>query len=136
MKKERKKLPVFMIFVGIMQIFGNVSIYTGATFFLTRTWQGKSMLANIIIPFAIWLLLNIFESDGTEDDMRLGLWIMLAVNNVAAAMCSTASVFLMAMLIGISGLVLTIREKNIQIALRLVITCIPLVLYGVIFMVI
>lgn len=136
LKKERKKLPIFMIFVGIMQLFGNVSIYTNATFFLTRTWQGKSMLANFIIPVAIWLLLNIFESEGDEDDMRLGLWIMLGLNNIMAAMCSTASVFLMAMLIGVSGLILTIREKNIQIALRLVITCIPLVLYGVIFLVI
>lgn len=136
LKKERKKLPIFMIFVSIMQIFGNVSIYTNATFFLTRTWQGKSILANVCLPATIWLLLNIFDSDTPEQDNRLGLWTTLFTVNIVSAMSSTASVFLMAMLIGISGLVMSIREKNIQNLLRLIITCIPLVVYGAIYMLI
>ena len=136
LRKDKKKIPIFMIFVCLMQIFGNVSIYTNATFFLTRTWQGKSILANLVIPAAIWLLLWIFDSDLGEKDNRLGLWILLFMVNIVAALSSTASVFLMAMLIGIYGLVLSICEKNIQILLRLMITCIPLVLYGVMFLLI
>lgn len=134
LKKERKKLPIFMIFVGIMQVFGNVSIYTTATFFITRTWQGKSMLANIVIPVTIWLLLNIFDSEVYEKDNRLGLWIVLFMNNIVAAMCSTTSVLLMAMLVGVSGLVLSIKEKNPQVLLKLIVTCIPLVAYGCMFL--
>ena len=53
-----------------------------------------------------------------------------------AALSSTASVFLMAMFIGLAGLVLSIVEKNIQILLRLMITCIPLVVYGVMYLLI
>lgn len=134
LRKERKKLPIFMIFVAIMQVFGNVSIYTNATFFLTRTWQGKSVLANICIPAIIWLLLSLFDSDRQENDSVLGLWIILFVVNIVAAMSSTASVFLMAMLIGLSGLILSIKEKNLQILLKLIITCIPLVVYGVLYL--
>lgn len=134
LKREPKKLPIFMIFVGIMQIFGNVSIYTNATFFLMRTWQGKSLLANVCIPGVLMLMLFIFESDSFEGDRRFGFWFDLFVLNIVAAMCSTASVFLMAMLIGITGLVLAIKEKDIQIILRLVITCFPLVAYGVAFL--
>ncbi len=134
LKRERNKLPIFMIFVAIMHIFGNVSIYTNATFLITRTWQGKSMLANVCIPGVIWLLLNIFDSESIEGDRRLGLWFTLFNLNIVAAMSSTASVFLIAMLIGMSGLVLTIREKNTQILLRLLITCIPLVIYGAMYL--
>lgn len=134
LKRERKKLPIFMIFVAIMQVFGNVSIYTNATFFLTRTWQGKSLLANVCIPGVLWLLLNIFDSDNLEDDMRFGFWMDLFALSIVAAMSSTASVFLIAMLIGMSGLVLALKEKNIQILLRLVITCVPLVGYGVLYL--
>lgn len=130
LKREQKKLPIFMIFVAIMQVFGNVSIYTNATFFLTRTWQGKSILANVCIPGVLWLLLTIFDSDTFEGDKRFGLWINLFGLNIVAAMSSTSSVFLIAMLIGLSGLVLAVKEKNIQILLRLIITCIPLVAYG------
>lgn len=134
LKREQKKLPIFMIFVAIMQVFGNVSIYTNATFFLTRTWQGKSILANVCIPGVLWLLLNIFDSDALDGDRKIGLWITLFGLNIVAAMCSTASVFLVAMIIGISGLVLAIREKNLQILLRLIVMCIPLVAYGTMYL--
>lgn len=134
LKREKQKLPVFMLFICIMQIFGNVSIYTNATFFLTRTWQGKSLLANIVLPALLWLLIWIFDGEGYEKESRVGLWVMLVVTNFVAAMSSTASVFLAAMFIGVTGLVMGIREKDIQIPLKLMISCIPLVLYGVIFL--
>ncbi|MDD6202710.1 MAG: DUF6077 domain-containing protein [Lachnospiraceae bacterium] len=135
-KRDRKKLPMFMIFICIMQIFGNVSIYTNATFFLTRTWQGKSLLANLVIPAVLWLLLWIFEKEGYEKENRIGLWLMLFNVNIVAALSSTASVFLIALLIGVNGIVLGIQEKTIQIPLRLMITCIPLVVYGAMFLLI
>lgn len=136
LRKERKKLPVFMIFVGIMQVFGNVSIYTNATFFLTRTWQGKALLANVVIPFAFLILLTIFDSEKFEKDNKIVFWIMLGITNIVAAMCSTTSVLLMAMLIGISGLVMSIKEKDMQILLKLIVTCIPLVIYGCMYLLI
>lgn len=136
LKKDKRKLPFFMIFIAIMQIFGNVSIYTNATFFLTRTWQGKSLLANIVIPAIIWLLLWIFESDGYSKENRIGLWILLFMVNIVAALSSTASVFLVALLIGVTGVVFAVRERSIQIPLRLMITCIPLVVYGAMFLLI
>ncbi len=134
LKREPQKLPVFMIFISIMQIFGNVSIYTNATFFLTRTWQGKSLLANVVLPAIIWLILWIFDSENYEKEPRVGLWTLLVITNFVAAMSSTASVFLAAMLIGVTGLVMGIKEKSIQIPLRLMISCIPLVIYGTIFL--
>ena len=134
LKRDKHKLPVFMIFICFMQIFGNVSIYTNATFFLTRTWQGKSLLANIILPAIVWLVLWIFDSENYEKEYRIGLWILLILTNFVAAMSSTASVFLVAMLIGVIGLVMGIREKNIQIPLRLMISCVPLVIYGAIYL--
>ena len=134
LKHEKQKLPIFMLFICIMQIFGNVSIYTNATFFLTRTWQGKSLLANVVLPAILWLILWIFDSEGYDKENRVGLWTLLVVTNFVAAMSSTASVFLAAMLIGVTGLVLGIKEKDIQIPLRLMISCIPLVMYGVIYL--
>jgi len=133
-KRELHKLPIFIIFISIMQIFGNVSIYTGSTFFLTRTWQGKSLLANVVLPAIIWLILWIFDNENYEKENRVGLWVLLVITNFVAALSSTASVFLVAMLIGTTGLVMGIKEKDIQIPLRLMISCIPLVIYGTMFL--
>lgn len=134
LRREKHKLPIFMIFVSLLQIFGNVSIYTSSTFFLTRTWQGKSLLANVVLPAIIWLVLWIFDSENYDKEYRVGLWLMLVTTNFVAAMSSTASVFLAAVLIGVTGLVMGIKEKDIQIPLRLMIACIPLVIYGVLFL--
>lgn len=62
LKKKGEYLPAFMVIMALLQIFGNVSIFTNETFFLTRTWQGKSVAANFVIPATIWLMLWIFDS--------------------------------------------------------------------------
>ncbi len=132
---DSRKNAAFMMFVNIMYIFGNVSIYTGATFLLTRTWQGKSMLANLVIVSVIWLLLAIFKKDEEEEERQtLGFWTVLFALSIVAAMCSTASVFLMALLIGIYGITMSICRRDVQIALKLMITCVPLVVYGAIYL--
>ncbi len=61
LKKKKEYLPAFMVIIALLQLFGNVSIYTNETFFLTRTWQGKAVAANFVIPATIWLLLWIFD---------------------------------------------------------------------------
>lgn len=142
---DSKKLAAFMLFISFLYIFGNVSIYTRETFMLTRTWQGKSILANLVIAAVIWLLLSIFYRDeerlaalkyGEEDEhLTLGYWIMIFSMSIVAAMCSTAGVFLIGLLIGAYGTVLSLWKRDIQIALKLMITCVPLVVYGAIYMI-
>lgn len=53
--KNKDDVSLFLIFLGIINIFGNVSIYTTSSFLLFRIWQGKAFLCNIILP-ALWLV--------------------------------------------------------------------------------
>ncbi len=131
--EKKKQLPAYMILVCALQIFGNVSVYPGSTFFLTRTWQGKSMLANVIIPAIFMILLWIFEGSAARRPARRGLWILLFMVNIVAAMMSTASVFLNVVLLGVMALVLAIREKNPKILLKIGLACIPCGVYGMIY---
>ena len=131
--RHSQQLPVFMILTSLLQIFGNVSIYTNATFLLTRTWQGKSVLANIVIPALFWLLLWIFDGQPGSRPPRKGLWVLLFLLNLTAAMMSTASVFLVSLLVAVMGCVLAVREKNPHILWKLALTCLPGVIYGVLY---
>lgn len=54
--KNKDDVSMFLIFLGIINIFGNFSIYTTSSFLLFRIWQGKAFLCNIILP-AIWLII-------------------------------------------------------------------------------
>lgn len=70
---SKKCLPIFMIFVSLLQIFGNYSIYPASTFLLTRTRQGKAALGNVILPFLVLLLLKLAKQVGmTEKDSLEG----------------------------------------------------------------
>lgn len=120
------KLPIFMTLVSLMQIWGNSSIYTNATFFLTRTWQGKSVLANLVLLVDFWLLLEIFDGFSAK---RKGYWALLAVANVTAAMMTSMGAFLTALAIGITGIVAAIRFKSLSVLWKLALCCIPNVIY-------
>lgn len=121
------RLPIFMILVNIMQIWGNISIYTNATFFLTRTWQGKSVLANLVLLVQLWLLLEIF--DDKKAGSKRNYWLLLAVNNVAAAMMTSMGAFLAAMFLGITGLAAAIRQKKLSVLFKAAVCCVPNVVY-------
>lgn len=134
------KLPIFMTLVSLMQIWGNSSIYTNATFFLTRTWQGKSVLANLVLLVDFWLLLEIFEGfpakrkgtpekKGAVQRCTWGLWALLAVTNVTAAMMTSMGAFLTALLIGVTGIVAAVRIKSVSVLWKLALCCIPNVIY-------
>lgn len=132
-QEKQEQLPVYMIFICMLQMFGNVSIYNNATFFLMRTWQGKSMLANVVIPGIFMILLWLFEGEPEKRSKRNGMWVLLALINVVAAMMSTASVFLNTFLISIMAIVFSVQEKNIKILFKMAACCIPCVVYALLY---
>lgn len=68
-EKYRDLLPEFILFVMLFQVFGSTSIYTSETFLLTRTWQGKSMVANFLFPLMLWIWMEILGIGcGTDED--------------------------------------------------------------------
>lgn len=122
-EEKNVKLPIFIVLVSIMQIWGNSSIYTNATFFLTRTWQGKSIMANLVLLVILWLLLEIL------DDKKRGYVALLVVSNIVAAMMTSMGAFLAAMFIGIAGLIAAVRQKKLSVLVKLALCCIPNVIY-------
>ncbi|WP_330393349.1 DUF6077 domain-containing protein [Butyrivibrio hungatei] len=68
-RKKQEFVPVFMIIVSFLLMFGNVSIHTPATFFLMRTWQGKAIVCNLVFPLIFWIFLEMMEKkeDKTEE---------------------------------------------------------------------
>lgn len=121
------KLPIFLTLVSVMQIWGNTSIYTNATFFLMRTWQGKSVMANLVLLSQVWLLLEIFGEKAAGTGKRY--WGLLALTNIVAAMMTSMGAFLSAVLLGIVGLVAAIRQRKLSVLIKLALCCIPNAVY-------
>ncbi len=134
-RRNPNKLPMFMIIIAVFQMFGHTSISTAETFFLTRTWQGKSMLANVAIPLILWLFLWIGEDLEREDRQNLSNinkiapWILMILVNMASGVFSSLGVMLGGILIGACTLVLLIRYRKFSLIGMAALTFIPNVIY-------
>lgn len=139
-RKDPNKLPMFMIIMAVFQMFGHTSIMTSETFFLTRTWQGKAMLANIAIPLIVWLFLWIGEDLEREKKSslstinKLSPWILMILVNMASGVYSSMGVMLGTILIGACSLILMIRYRKVSLAVMGAATCIPNVIYMLLYL--
>ena len=138
--REKRMLPVFMILMALLQMFGYVSLYTKETFLMTRTWQGKAMAGNLVFPAILWILLYFAQTipvkkkeevleDRETIPLRWGFWMLLLCINTFAAMCSSLAAFLAALMIAAFGLVLSIQKRNLKLLFQLALSCVPCVIY-------
>lgn len=123
LRHKRDMLPMFMIVLALFQMFGNVSIYTNETFLLTRTWQGKSLAGNFILPAVFWLFLSLFEGD--EGEKRTGYWFLLGALNLAAGVSSSLAVLLSLLLTAGLAVLFALKERSFRILLMTALVCIP-----------
>lgn len=118
-QKKRELLPMFLFLIALWQIFGNISLYTTETFFLTRTWQGKSFAGNVVIPAVIWIFLLLYDSSKTA-----GLWILLAALNLAGGASSSLAVLLSCLMTAGFGFLFAVSKKSFGILVRSGLACI------------
>lgn len=128
-KEPQGNLPVFLIIMALFQIFGNVSIYTTETFFLTRTWQGKAVAGSLVIPAVLWLFLLLCGGERKEKEDRRGLWLLFVCVQMTTGICSSIAVFLVSVLTALTAFVLAFVRRDLKLPLKFGAACIPNVVY-------
>ncbi|WP_330613808.1 DUF6077 domain-containing protein [Butyrivibrio sp.] len=137
-KEKKEMLPVFMIIVSFLMMFGNVSHYTPATFFLMRTWQGKALVGNLVFPMIFWIFLEMYnlveiekKSNSTSSSRinRISPWIMLALVNMLSGMCSAMGVIFGSGIIALLSLLLLIFSRSWKVIVGTVLCLVPNLVY-------
>lgn len=139
--REKNKRSVFMVLMVGMQIFGSYSIYTNETFFVTRTWQGKSILANIAIPAAFYILLRICastEAKQTDQEQKYGttlagLAAVLFAINLVGALASSLGLLLLCIMEGLLLLIIAVRNRTMSVIPAGMISMLPCIVYMLIY---
>ena len=130
--RERKR-ALFMVVIAVLQIFGNVSIYTPETFLLTRTWQGKSVMVSFILPCGLYLLMTL--SRGAKDEYRHTALMMFLLHTAACLMTSMAPVLLILMMsAGAAGLYLFGVNRETAILKTAALTAVPGILFLILYL--
>ncbi|MCL2718030.1 MAG: DUF6077 domain-containing protein [Lachnospiraceae bacterium] len=130
LKNKLESLPIFMVFISLIQIFGNVSIFTNETFLMTRTWQGKAFAAGFIIPAVLWLFLLISEFSSAAV-----YWFLLGILIWAAGISSSLAVFLVLILVTVFGFYLAIYHRSFRFLLKTAAACIPGAAYVILYLI-
>ena len=137
--EKKEGIPYFLLLTAILFLVGNTSFYTAETFLVTRTSQGKAVLAALVLPFAIWCLLGLsgeYEKKQEKSRERIrAISVLLLADSLAACLCSTLGTFLCGALVGVSGLVLTVKHRNFKILLRAVCFIAPSAVYALLYLI-
>lgn len=131
LKDEKKYVPLFMSIIGIMYIFGNVSIYTETTFMITRTWQGKAIFSNIIVPLVVLMFLQM-----KQDGEKVLYWIACAFVGVASIFASTMGIFFLPVFFGAGTVVIAIANKKLRFLGYGIASMLPVGIFALIYVVI
>lgn len=152
---KKRLLPMFLALMALWQMFGNVSIYTTETFFLTRTWQGKSFAGNFIIPAVFWIFLCLFREEDRRNQQKMeldaedavkgksrkiqrensgSLWMMLTLLNLAAGASSSLAVLLSCALTMGLGVLLMIRSRRFRNLIYAGLSCVLGGIYVILYM--
>ena len=130
LEKNRNYKSLFMMLISIWLCLGNVSIYTVETFSLTRIWQGKGLMAGIILPMLILCLLYL-----AEEEVDKGVWLLLEICIISACFATTTSLLLVPTLMGMSSLILAFRKKSVVWIGKMLLCCIPCLVVAVLYLV-
>lgn len=127
-KNNKEKVFIFLILLCLLYIFGKYSRYAIFVRLLGRAWQGKSLLANIILPFIMYIFLEYIG----ESEEKFG-WILLFITLWAADLLSSMSLFLPLISSGVLVILFSIKDKNIKYILKFIPCCIPNLVYGIMY---
>jgi len=127
--ENRNNIALTMSFLSLLNIWGNISVYTSSSFLLFRLHQGKALLANLILPLLIYLIVSYYrEKKFKQKELLLVM--------VSSTLVSSMGVFLAPLLLGIYALIRFAREKRILIICQTVLCCMPNIVIGIAFLVI
>ena len=128
-KKEKcKYIWMFLCFVSLFYLFGNYSSRMVGTFLLYRLWQGKAILAAILIP-AVFYFFTGYLRDGNKSDLA-GIYLTMAAGTVV----SFSSVIILPALLLLIILTGLITDRDIKKAVALAPAVLPEVILALIYM--
>ena len=119
---------LFTLLMNVWRLFGFVSYYTTETFFLLRTWQGKSFAGNFILPAILWIFLCLYESKESK-----GLYILLALTIISSGSSSSLAVLLSCLETGLLAVLFLIKDRDFKTFIRQILCCIPGAIYILIY---
>lgn len=127
-KEDSEKTAIFMIIVMAVLIFSGYSRRTTGTFMYMRIWQGKAVLASLILPYLLQYGLRICQNKMEKID-----WILLLFTMFSSCLVSSMGIMLGAIMLGAIAITDAIVNRRISQWKNIILCCLPNIIYAVIY---
>ncbi len=104
----RKRVPIFMLFVAILNIVCGPCTYSQGSFLSLRIWQGKSVLVNIIFPILLYVFIRIVKDKKATWRNLIFLFLILLGSQAA----STVGTYLTPVLYAVYAIAFLVIVRN------------------------
>lgn len=130
-EKEKKEnfRPVFMLLIAVWHVFGNISLYTSETFAMTRTWQGKGLMAGMALPALILCLIYL-----SEDKITIGIWMLYECVIISSVFATSISLMLVPTIAAVAAAVIGIKNRSVERAAQIFSCSVPCLLLALCYM--
>lgn len=129
-RDDLKRTGVFLFFSALMCFFYS-TIYTAQEFFVTRTYEGKTIVGSVVIPLVFLVYIKLLE-----DHRDMLLWAELLIVSFASIVLSNSASMLFPAALFVFMIPLFFIKKDIKILLKsfaVVIPCLISVLLYVLY---
>lgn len=128
-KEKRKERGLLLLLLAWMNLFGYYSVYTMSTFLLIRIWQGKAVLAAVILPLLFYYLMQAYKNGYQKQNL-----VMIFLTTGAAALTSSMGIFLAPIMVALGAFSGIIQTRKIGVAFKLLAGCIPCIILAGIYL--
>ena len=116
---DHAKTLLFVLFADVMNFFF-ITIYTTSTFLLTRTYEGKSLLGNVVLPGVFYIYMRL-----SEDQKSLYNWGLLFLVAIGSPVLSSSSNMLIPAMIAVTIMPLCILKRDITVIFKSLVCMLP-----------
>lgn len=82
--ERKREQGIFLLFCAVLIWFSGFSVYTAGNFQLVRIWQGKAVLASVILPFLMYLGFEIMLKEQVGYSRFLMIFASMAACHVSS----------------------------------------------------
>lgn len=126
---DSKKTGLFMLLISVITISSYYSVYTSGTFLLIRSWQGKSVLAAILLPFIFYLCLRLLHEKAETRE-----WMALLLTMISSLLVSSMGIMLPVIMVGIFIIIYGLLGRDWKKLTYGIGVCIPNLLFAAVYL--
>ncbi|MCR4674774.1 MAG: hypothetical protein K5675_07175 [Lachnospiraceae bacterium] len=119
--EDGEKKSIVMVIASGLTVFSYYSADIAGARLLLRPWQGKTLLASIVLPVILYFVLKC----GKKASMSLLEFCLLFLMMLGACFVSSMGIVLSVVMLGVILVVLFLQTKNIKMLLQGIACCIP-----------